>query len=79
MPPTDAILLYPNPAQDQVVIRMSASARSIPYTLHDAIGRVVLRGILSAPLSVADVSALQSGTYFLRTPAGVTSPLIIQH
>ncbi len=74
-----AFTLAPNPARDRVVVMTPIGTGTLPFTLNDAIGRVVLRGTLNSAANTVDVSGLPNGTYNLRTSEGRAAPLIIQH
>jgi cytochrome c peroxidase len=57
------LLLYPNPATDELTLVFPTSLQGEPLTVIDLAGRVVLQG--AAQRSI-DVSALPAGTYVLH-------------
>lgn len=77
---TDALLVYPNPTRDQVIIRTSQSLELLK--VHDGLGRTLLS---NQPLSkevVLSLGALAPGSYYLSvlTTEGVSHvERIIKH
>lgn len=72
--------VFPNPADDQVIIRSSVNI-SGEALLFDAAGRQVWSGQLTAGAAVLDVSDLTTGVYQLKISAGnemVSRRLLIQ-
>lgn len=64
--------VFPNPAMDVVYVEHGPPASN--FTLHDALGQVVLSGRLVEGVNTLDLSALAPGAYLLRTddqPMGV--------
>jgi hypothetical protein len=59
------IQLFPNPANDVLNIQ-SSSPLSGEYTLYDASGREVLRGVFTGALTKIDVRNIAPGTYTLQ-------------
>ena len=55
-----ALHVYPNPANDQLVVH---GADRAAFTIHDALGRSMQHGVLNAPV---DVRTLPEGPYVLR-------------
>jgi hypothetical protein len=59
------IQLFPNPANDVLNIQSSAALVG-EYTLYDASGREVLRGVFTGALTKIDVRNIAPGTYTLQ-------------
>lgn len=57
--------LFPNPATNAVQVSFTGAGDI--YTLHNAMGQVVLRGRLVTGLNTIDIAALPVGAYLLRT------------
>ena len=57
-------IIYPNPTEDVLNIRTS-TFENVTYTLHDAQGKLVMKGILSAEQTPIQVSQLAPGAYSL--------------
>ena len=60
------ILLYPNPATDQVSIQITKKYSGLTYRLTDALGRNVRSGEFQKELTVLELETLPAGMYFLR-------------
>ncbi len=60
--------VFPNPATD--IVQVSFTGRGDIYTLHDAVGQMVLTGRLVWGLNALDLTALPPGAYLLRTDNG---------
>lgn len=58
------LMLYPNPAKDQLVIQATQSGEG---EIKDLAGRLVMRVSWMAGQTNVDVSALKSGVYFLQS------------
>ena len=69
------IALFPNPAQDNVVISFLQKAENITVTVYDALGRKMTQKTLPATLNKAtlDVSKLPRGLYYLALDIAGTS------
>lgn len=61
------LLLFPNPATDHLTVQRTDGAAPVPYTVHDALGRTLQRGMLNAASSTLDIRTLPTGSYLLRT------------
>ncbi len=61
------IILFPNPAGDQLNVVMSNKIPNFPYTISNPQGQPILFGNFSQLHNVLDISQLQSGVYFLTT------------
>ena len=71
---TDAWLLYPNPASGSVTITIASVA---DLTIHDLLGREVLRTTVASGRTVVDISRLCQGVYFVRLGSTVRK-LVVQ-
>lgn len=61
------VTVYPNPASDQLQIVLQGNSMNNNYELIDALGRVILKGILNANSNnPVDVSAVARGVYMLK-------------
>jgi hypothetical protein len=57
------IQLYPNPVQDEMMIKVNDEGVGKEYFISDMMGRILTSGTLSQPLNPIDLSALASGQY----------------
>ena len=72
---TEKISVYPNPAQDEIFIKSTATTYSI--ALYDISGKVVKIYRQSEKLmNHLDISSLQTGIYFLHIESGAGSQII---
>lgn len=71
-----AISVFPNPATD--VVQVSFTGRGGIYTLHNALGQVVLTGRLVSGLNSLDITALPAGAYLLRTDNGAAAVRVLK-
>ena len=58
------LLIYPNPATNQLVFRASENMIGMEYTLHNIEGKDVLSGSITELESKIDISALSVGAYY---------------
>ena len=63
------ILLYPNPAKDELNLKWNAF-NDISVTIFNPIGQELSTFFLSKDKSIIDISELQNGLYFLEINAG---------
>ncbi len=69
--------LFPNPAENTLMVRLPASKANAAFQVLDAAGRVVLRERTNAVgLSAVNVSALAEGVYTLRSVDGATARFV---
>ena len=61
---TNNLIVYPNPAQDQLFLSYSEDIQNAIYIIYDSNGRRISSKIISE--KTIDVSSLAAGTYFLR-------------
>ena len=65
---TDKISMYPNPANDQIVIDFSQASNITSVEIYDVNGRCVEQfGVDGLSQKLLDVGALRQGVYFLNT------------
>ncbi len=62
------LLVYPNPAQDELNISTLSTDNSIQIL--NVLGRVVLETASNSPMTTLDISHLASGTYYVNVSAG---------
>ncbi|MFA6058434.1 MAG: T9SS type A sorting domain-containing protein [Taibaiella sp.] len=55
--------IYPNPATDQITVKVNSDLLSSAYTITDQSGRVVLKGILKQANENIDIVGLTKGVY----------------
>lgn len=60
------LTLYPNPASDYIHIEGSFQGLSLPYTITNIEGIVMLSGVISSDVFTIDISLLPSGTYIIQ-------------
>ncbi len=61
------IKIYPNPTTDQLTIEWSGSEATLPITIYNQLGQVVLSNSISIGKNSLDVSGLPAGVYVLRS------------
>lgn len=59
------LLAYPNPASDQITIRMKLEKRDSDYAIVDVLGKSITKGTIQFPESAIEVSYLENGVYFI--------------
>ena len=70
--------LYPNPANDFIVVSSTDDAVEL-FLIYNSLGQEVLRTKITSPQTRVDVSALQPGVYYLRKENSVeTVPFVKQ-
>ena len=62
---SDYILVYPNPASNNVTVSLPGAAANSAFRLTDATGRTLINDRLFDKTSGIDISGLSSGIYFL--------------
>ena len=83
VPSATAVLVYPNPAADQVQVMYAEAENVATYeiVIRDKNGVPVINNQTTGQVSTIDVQALQEGAYFISIYASQnfhTSPLIIE-
>lgn len=68
--------VFPNPTADLLYVEQGLVGAT--YTLHDALGQVVLTGRFVPGLNSIDLSALIPGAYLLRTDDRATGVLVLK-
>jgi len=58
--------LYPNPATDQVVMTNAPASVGQSYAVTDCLGRMLLRGKITAPTQQLDLTSLANGLYIIQ-------------
>lgn len=61
----DRIELFPNPAYDQVTLKVDPQLIGMNYTLHDCTGKSLLQGTIRSDRHVIDLTDLPNGIYTL--------------
>jgi hypothetical protein len=62
----DELLIYPNPATTNLTISSASNIQLETATIYDVRGRLVLTKTLKTNAHNLELSALQSGVYFIR-------------
>jgi hypothetical protein len=65
------ILIYPNPATDQLTIKTGIAVQETIYRITDRSEREVQNGFLTSQSTVVDIHQLQSGDYFIQVGTGL--------
>jgi len=68
-----AVTVYPNPAQNQLIINTSGTTTISRYDITDMLGRSLLSGGIANNSAAIDVSGIAPGTYILKTYSGDNS------
>jgi type 1 glutamine amidotransferase len=63
VPIDDLISIYPNPAINEIKVKIDANIIGSPYVIYDQLGRSVLTGKLNDENSVIDIRVLPKGIY----------------
>lgn len=61
---TDNVLIYPNPAADQINIRVKNNNYKT-YTISDVLGKIILSGNLNSTEESISINDLENGIYFI--------------
>jgi len=69
------VVVYPNPTADQLTVEVySKTKENVSYSVHDPLGREVLRGVLSLDDLITkrtiDLSKISGGIYFFQLYSG---------
>ena len=59
--------VFPNPASDEVYVRVTGEHTSNEYRIYDETGVAVARGIIEKGVNILDVSALSKGVYIMES------------
>ncbi|MEM0999417.1 MAG: T9SS type A sorting domain-containing protein [Bacteroidota bacterium] len=82
LPAVREVRLYPNPAANQVTLRVPADQEGAALQLFDGQGRSILNRTLGLSEEVFDLSGLVDGVYFFRIQKGTqiqTEKLVVRH
>jgi hypothetical protein len=60
------IVLYPNPANEFVTVKLNHNHSNTPYEVIDQIGRIVLKGQFNETINTLNLNDLKTGIYFLK-------------
>lgn len=66
------IMVYPNPVRHVLHIAMEMPADDQRYTLHDAMGRLIIEGRITGAITDLDLDRQASGGYLLRVSDGAS-------
>jgi hypothetical protein len=61
----NVISIYPNPAKNQVTVKVAAKSVGSDYIIHDFLGKIVLKGKLNAENTMIELWNLSGGVYSL--------------
>ena len=64
-------IIYPNPSSGIFTIERELFSEREPYQITDITGKIIAKGELAEKQTQIDLSAAQSGVYFLKTSSGV--------
>ncbi len=64
---SDQINIYPNPTADELTVEWSGVEATLPITIYNQLGQVVLSESISIGKNSLDVSGLAAGVYVLRS------------
>lgn len=65
---TGSLAAFPNPTQNKMTLTYDLIQNAkVPYQISDVSGKILAEGKLSGNQTVIDLSALQSGLYFLNS------------
>jgi hypothetical protein len=60
------ILIYPNPATDQLTIKTEENLDGVPYKIVDKLGKEVQNGLLTSSSNVLNIQKLITGDYVIQ-------------
>ena len=58
--------LFPNPADNFVIVKSTANLQGFILTIYDAGGQMIRQNLLSEASNSLDIAGLESGVYFLK-------------
>jgi hypothetical protein len=61
----NVISIYPNPAKNQVTVKVAAKSVGSDYIIHDFLGKIVLKGKLNTENTMIELGNLRGGVYSL--------------
>jgi len=56
--------IYPNPATNSIKVTMTKQLIGSAYVIMDAVGKVVMKGVLNTDNSTININELSQGFYF---------------
>ncbi len=69
----EAITFYPNPACNQISVKIGLPVSKFQYSIFNLSGQPILSGHVTEPQNVIDISTLQPGVYFVRVICDATA------
>jgi hypothetical protein len=61
----NAISIHPNPAKNQITVKVAEKLVGSDYIIHDLLGKIVLKGKLNAENTMIELGNLSGGVYSL--------------
>ena len=74
----EELIIYPNPAQNQLTLKSNLSIIGTEYKLIDHFGRILHTGRLNETDQTIDVEKLPEGVYFINAGNNITKKLTIK-
>jgi len=77
----DDVLIFPNPSESQVTVRLNSNIHQANFKLMDVTGKVLTSSTEQATEKTFDLSSFQNGMYFMEIQVGQQrkmKPLVIQ-
>ena len=77
----DILKVFPIPASETIIVKLSHAAGNYAYSLFDVTGRIVLSQTHSGNYTLFDISGIAPGVYWMRVSSGnfeVTKKVIIE-
>ncbi|HWY11678.1 MAG TPA: T9SS type A sorting domain-containing protein [Bacteroidia bacterium] len=62
----NSILLYPNPANNVIFVKMNNDSKKSSYTVYNNLGQIVLKGNLNNSTNAINISGLAEGIYVIE-------------
>lgn len=62
----NSFIIYPNPANDFITIKLNSNSIKSIYTITDLLGKIVLKGQLNSETTVIQIGELNIGVYFIQ-------------
>ncbi|MEJ6792186.1 MAG: T9SS type A sorting domain-containing protein [Lacinutrix sp.] len=67
---TEKPVIYPNPANQELNIKLSSNSSNLDYVIYNVIGGFVKKGELNSMLNTLDIKGVASGIYVVRMSNG---------
>jgi hypothetical protein len=61
----NVISIHPNPAKNQITVKVAAKSVGSDYIIHDLLGKIVLKGKLNTENTMIELGNLSGGVYSL--------------